>query len=100
MRKRKVPMRKDVVSGEMAPKRQLVRIVRDKEGNVSVDPTGKQSGRGAYVKIDVETAKRAKQDKILDQVFEVTLTDDFYDKLIDYVDHKQARQELIDNDKL
>ncbi|KRK58735.1 nucleic-acid-binding protein implicated in transcription termination [Fructilactobacillus fructivorans] len=93
-------MRKDVVSGEMAPKRQLVRIVRDKEGNVSVDPTGKQSGRGAYVKIDVETAKRAKQDKILDQVFEVTLTDDFYDKLIDYVDHKQARQELIDNDKL
>ncbi|KID42660.1 RNase P modulator RnpM [Fructilactobacillus fructivorans] len=100
MRKRKVPMRKDVVSGEMAPKRQLVRIVRDKEGNVSVDPTGKQSGRGAYVKIDVETAKKAKQDKILDQVFEVTLTDDFYDKLIDYVDHKQARQELIDNDKL
>lgn len=93
-------MRKDVVSGEMAPKRQLVRIVRDKEGNVSVDPTGKQSGRGAYVKIDVETAKKAKQDKILDQVFEVTLTDDFYDKLIDYVDHKQARQELIDNDKL
>ncbi|CAM2830985.1 YlxR family protein [Fructilactobacillus fructivorans] len=100
MRKRKVPMRKDVVSGEMATKRQLVRIVRDKEGNVSVDPTGKQSGRGAYIKIDVETAKRAKQDKILDQVFEVTLTDDFYDKLIDYVDHKQARQELIDNDKL
>lgn len=93
-------MRKDVVSGEMAPKRQLVRIVRDKKGNVSVDPTGKQSGRGAYVKIDVETAKKAKQDKILDQVFEVTLTDDFYDKLIDYVDHKQARQELIDNDKL
>ncbi|KRN39653.1 nucleic-acid-binding protein implicated in transcription termination [Fructilactobacillus fructivorans] len=93
-------MRKDVVSGEMATKRQLVRIVRDKEGNVSVDPTGKQSGRGAYIKIDVETAKRAKQDKILDQVFEVTLTDDFYDKLIDYVDHKQARQELIDNDKL
>ncbi len=47
MKKRKIPMRKDIVTGEMAPKKELVRIVRDKEDNVSIDPTGKKSGRGA-----------------------------------------------------
>ncbi|AYF92500.1 RNase P modulator RnpM [Apilactobacillus bombintestini] len=99
MRTRKVPMRKDVVTGEMAPKKELVRIVRDKEGNVSIDETGKKSGRGAYVSIDVEVAKKAKEEKKLDEVFSVDLSEDFYNDLIAYVDHKQARKELFNNDK-
>ena len=92
-------MRKDVVTGEMAPKKELVRIVRDKEGNVSIDETGKKSGRGAYVSIDVEVAKKAKEEKKLDEVFSVDLSEDFYNDLIAYVDHKQARKELFNNDK-
>lgn len=99
MRTRKIPMRKDVVTGEMAPKKELVRIVRDKEGNVSIDETGKKSGRGAYVSIDVEVAKKAKEEKKLDEVFSVDLSEDFYNDLIAYVDHKQARKELFNNDK-
>lgn len=99
MRTRKVPMRKDVVTGEMAPKKELVRIVRDKEGNVSIDETGKKYGRGAYVSIDVEVAKKAKEEKKLDEVFSVDLSEDFYNDLIAYVDHKQARKELFNNDK-
>jgi len=47
MQKRKIPMRKCVVSGEMKPKKEMVRIVRNKEGEVSIDPTGKKNGRGA-----------------------------------------------------
>ena len=53
-------MRKDIVTGEMMPKRQLIRVVKNKEGEVSLDPTGKKSGRGAYIAVDVEIAKRAK----------------------------------------
>lgn len=100
MKTRKVPMRKDVISGEMFPKRELVRIVRNKEMEVSLDDTGKKPGRGAYVRINVESVKNAKAKHLLDQVFDVELTDDFYDNLIDYVDHVQAREELKRNDKL
>lgn len=64
MKKRKVPMRKDIVTGEMAPKKDLVRIVRDKDNNVSVDPTGKKSGRGAYISLDVKVAQQAKKNSI------------------------------------
>ncbi|USS91003.1 YlxR family protein [Fructilactobacillus carniphilus] len=99
-KKRKIPMRKDVISGEMFPKKELVRIVRDKEMNVELDPTGKKSGRGAYVQVDVAAVKKARDEKILDQVFSVTLSPDFYATLIDYVDHIQARRELMKNDQL
>ncbi|KPN79796.1 Nucleic-acid-binding protein implicated in transcription termination [Apilactobacillus kunkeei] len=99
MRTRKIPMRKDIVTGEMAPKKDLVRIVKDKENNVTIDETGKKSGRGAYVTIDVKVAQKAKDEKKLNEVFSVDLSDEFYDDLIAYVDHKQARKELFENDK-
>ena len=52
MKQRKIPLRKSVVSGEMKPKKEMVRITRSKEGEVSIDPTGKMPGRGAYVSLD------------------------------------------------
>lgn len=51
MKQRKIPLRKSVVSGEMKPKKEMVRITRSKEGEVSIDPTGKMPGRGAYVSL-------------------------------------------------
>ncbi|MEJ6400721.1 RNase P modulator RnpM [Nicoliella lavandulae] len=98
MRRRKIPMRKDIVTGEMAPKKELIRVVRDKEGNVSIDKTGKQSGRGAYISMDVEIAKQAKSKKTFNKVFEVDVDDQFYDELIAYTDHEQARKKLFEND--
>lgn len=95
MVQRKVPMRKDIVTGEMLPKKELVRIVRNKEKEVSIDPTGKKNGRGAYIHLDVETAKKAKAEKTFDKVFGVKLSDEFYDELIAYIDHKVARIELF-----
>ncbi len=41
-------------TGEMKPKKEMIRIVRSKEGEVSVDLTGKKSGRGAYISLDRE----------------------------------------------
>ena len=93
-------MRKDIVTGEMMPKRQLIRVVKNKEGEVTLDPTGKKSGRGAYIAVDVEIAKRAKEEKTFEKAFHVKLDDSFYDELIQYTDHLQARQALFgDNEK-
>ena len=44
---RKVPMRKCIVSQTMFPKKELVRVVKSKEGQISIDPSGRQNGRGA-----------------------------------------------------
>ena len=99
MKKRKIPMRKDIVTGEMMPKRQLIRVVKNKENEVSLDPTGKKPGRGAYVAVDVDIAKRAKKEKTFEKAFHVQLDKSFYDELIKYADHLQARQELFGNDQ-
>lgn len=99
MKKKKIPMRKDVVTGQMRPKRDLIRVVRNKDNEVSLDPTGKKPGRGAYVAVDVKVAQQAKKEHTFDQVFSVKLDDEFYDELIKYADHQQARRELFKNEK-
>ena len=81
------------------PKRQLIRVVKNKEGEVTLDPTGKKSGRGAYIAVDVEIAKRAKEEKTFEKAFHVKLDDSFYDELIQYTDHLQARQALFGNNE-
>ncbi|WP_172996196.1 RNase P modulator RnpM, partial [Lactobacillus helveticus] len=66
MKKRKIPMRKDLLTDTMQPKKELVRIVIDKEKNIAVDPTGKKAGRGAYVSLDPTKIEAAKEKHILD----------------------------------
>ncbi|GEL12613.1 DNA-binding protein [Lapidilactobacillus concavus] len=95
MKKRKIPMRRDVLTEEMLPKKQLVRIVRDQEGTISIDPTGKKSGRGAYVSLDPAAVQAAKGKRVLDKVFDQKIAPEFYDELFAYVDHQKARQELF-----
>ena len=56
---RKIPLRKSVVSGEIIDKRDLLRIVKTKDGEIFIDPTGKQNGRGAYIKVDIEDGLHA-----------------------------------------
>lgn len=99
MAQHKIPMRKDIVTGEMKPKKELVRVVKNKENEVSIDPTGKKAGRGAYIHLDVATAKKAQQQKTFDKAFGIKITDDFYEELIAYVDHQVARAELFGNGK-
>ena len=78
---KKVPMRKCVVTGEILEKKELIRIVRDKDGKVFIDPTGKANGRGAYLKKDLEVINRAKKNKILDRRLEVEIPDSIYEEL-------------------
>jgi len=88
-------MRKCVASGEMKPKKEMVRVVRSKDGEVSIDPTGKKNGRGAYVSLDVELVKKAKEKNILSNALNADVSDEFYDELIEHINYKKARMELL-----
>ncbi|CAD5898769.1 RNase P modulator RnpM [Carnobacterium maltaromaticum] len=94
MQKRKVPMRKCVVTNEMKPKKEMIRIVRNKEGVVAIDPTGKMPGRGAYVSIEPTVVQTAWDKHVLDRHLEATINDKFYQELLDYVTHQKARMSL------
>ncbi|KAB7668678.1 RNase P modulator RnpM [Bacillus sp. B1-b2] len=89
--RRKVPMRKCVATGEMKPKKELVRIVRSKEGIVSIDITGKKSGRGAYLSMDKEAVLLAKKKNILSNQLEVKVEDTIYDELLDLIEEEQRQ---------
>lgn len=82
MKTKKIPMRTCVVSLEKLPKKELVRVVRNKEGEVFVDETGKMNGRGVYLKKDKNIIEKAKKSKILDRKLETTISDDIYEKLL------------------
>ena len=81
MQVKKQPMRKCTGCNEMKEKRELVRIVRDPEGNVSVDLTGKKSGRGAYICKDKTCLMKAQKARRLERAFECSLPDDIYERL-------------------
>ena len=92
-------MRKDLLTDTMQPKKELVRIVIDKEKNIAVDPTGKKAGRGAYVSLDPTKIEAAKEKHILDRSLGAKVPDSFYDELYSYVDHQKARKELFGDQK-
>lgn len=84
--RKKVPLRKCIVTGEMKPKKELVRIVRSKEGEVSIDLTGKKSGRGAYLSLDKETVMTAKKKNVLANHLQVSIDLSIYDELLQLIE--------------
>jgi predicted RNA-binding protein YlxR (DUF448 family) len=84
--KKKVPMRKCVATGEMKPKKELVRIVRSKEGEVSIDLTGKKSGRGAYLSKNKEAVLLAKKKNTLSNHLEVPINESIYQELLELIE--------------
>lgn len=78
-------MRKCVATNEMFPKKQLIRIVRSKEGAVSVDLTGKMSGRGAYLSKSEEAVAIAKKRNSLGNHLEVKIPEEIYEQLLTIV---------------
>lgn len=82
MKPRKIPMRMCVGCREMKEKRELIRIVRTPEGETLIDPTGKKSGRGAYVCRSPECLKRAIKQKQLERQLQASLTDEVNDALM------------------
>ncbi len=82
MKQKKIPMRLCVVTRERLEKRELLRIVRTPEGNVLIDVTGKQNGKGAYLKKDADVINKARKNKILDRTLEVEIPDTIYEEML------------------
>lgn len=87
--RKKVPMRKCVATQEMKPKKELVRIVRSKEGEVSVDLTGKKSGRGAYLSKDKDAILLAKKRNTLANHLDAAISDEIYEELLELVEKEK-----------
>lgn len=85
MKIKKVPMRMCVVTRERFEKKDLVRIVKTRENEVSIDLSGKANGKGAYIKKDLEVLKKAQKNKILDRVLEINIDDSIYSELEDFI---------------
>ena len=88
MKQRKIPMRTCVVTKEKYPKSELIRVVRDNLGNISVDLTGKKNGRGAYLKKDIDVINKAFSGKILERYLEALIPQEIYDELCNIVNDK------------
>lgn len=70
MRPKKVPMRTCVGCRTVRPKKELIRVVRDPQGELHVDSTGKRSGRGAYICPSLECLRAAVKGKRLERALE------------------------------
>ncbi len=81
MREKKIPMRKCTGCGEMKPKIELIRVVKSPEGEISLDLTGKKSGRGAYVCRSKECFDKARKSKRFEKAFETAIPDSVYDDM-------------------
>ena len=90
LKQRKTPLRMCVGCREMKPKKELIRAVRSPEGAVSLDPTGKKPGRGAYVCKSAECLRHALKQRQLDRALEAKLDDDVTQAL------QQQMQALLD----
>lgn len=74
-------LRMCIVCRTMQDKRNLTRIVKDKEGNIFVDETGKKNGRGAYVCKNEECLNKLLKQKSLNKAFKTNVNDEIYQKL-------------------
>lgn len=81
MQQKKQPMRMCTGCGEMKPKRELIRVVRSNEGEVSLDTTGKKPGRGAYLCKNSECLRRAEKTRRLERAFGCAVPKEVYDTL-------------------
>lgn len=84
-------MRKCVVSQQMYPKKSLIRVVRTPENEVIIDPTGKKSGRGAYLYAELEYIDMAEKKKALDRALKTQVDPSLYDELRNYVQKRSLR---------
>ncbi|MGL4731643.1 MAG: RNase P modulator RnpM [Clostridium sp.] len=88
MKVRKIPQRMCTGCMEMKDKKQLIRVVRNKEGEISIDMTGKKPGRGAYICKNIECLEKSIKAKRLDRNLEVKIDEELFAKLKDEIENE------------
>jgi hypothetical protein len=74
-------LRRCIACNEQKDKRDLLRIVKPKDGNLEIDLIGKKNGRGAYICKDENCLNKAIKTKKLERVFEVSIDNEFYESI-------------------
>lgn len=90
---KKIPVRRCVGCNEGKPKKELVRVVKTAEGEISVDVTGKKSGRGAYLCPDKKCLAKAQKAKRLERAFECAISEEIYERLAQAVEAREDADE-------
>jgi len=83
MKPKKVPMRMCLGCNEMKPKKELIRIVKSPESEISLDFTGKKSGRGAYICRSTECFSKARKARRFEKAFSCRIDDSIYEVMAD-----------------
>ena len=78
---KKIPERQCLGCNEHKPKRELIRVVRSADGDISLDFGGKASGRGAYICKDLACLKKARKSRRIDRNLNCTVPDEIYDRM-------------------
>ncbi len=78
---RKIPMRQCLGCKELKPKKELIRVVKNSEGEVSLDLVGRKPGKGAYICRDVECFKKARKQKSFERSLGVAIPTDVFDMM-------------------
>ena len=81
MRQKKIPMRMCAGCGEHKPKKELVRVVKSPEGEISLDTTGRKPGRGAYVCRSADCLRLARKARRLERAFSCQIPDEVYERM-------------------
>ena len=84
---KKIPLRKCSGCGEMKPKKELIRVVRSPEGEISLDTNGRAAGRGAYLCPNIDCLRVARKARRFERSFECAIPEEIYDRM---------EQELMD----
>lgn len=81
MKARKIPQRMCTGCSEMKPKKELIRVVKNNENEISIDLTGKKPGRGAYICKDIKCLEHAFKTKRLEKNLGIKIDNEIYDRL-------------------
>ena len=78
---KKIPMRQCLGCNEHRPKKEMIRVVRSPEGEISIDLVGKKSGRGAYICPERSCFVKARKSKRIENILEGNISEEIYDEM-------------------
>lgn len=78
---KKIPQRTCMGCNQKKDKNQLIRIVKSKENEITIDKTGKKEGRGAYICDDIKCLEKVIKSKRIEKIFEIEITQEIYESL-------------------
>lgn len=81
MKTKRIPMRMCLGCNDMKPKREMIRVVKSKEGEISLDLTGRKSGRGAYICKNIECFQSARKARRFEKSFSCMISSEVYDSM-------------------